>query len=62
MGAMKGLAREWQDFLNTVLYERGVDRPSDIDGILYVAMADNWELDVAREIRATGISIDLNEL
>jgi predicted nucleotide-binding protein len=41
-----------------------VEKPSDIDGILYVAMDDKgaWRLDVAKEMRAAGLSVDLNKL
>jgi predicted nucleotide-binding protein len=45
-----------------VLYERGVERPSDIDGILYVSLDDSWQLDVAKELRAAGVDIDFNRL
>jgi predicted nucleotide-binding protein len=44
------------------LYERGVEIPSDFHGVLFIE-ADNagaWRLNVAREIKASGVEIDLN--
>jgi len=44
------------------LYMEGVEIPSDIHGVLYVPYGPNngWRLKLAHEIRAAGISIDLN--
>lgn len=44
------------------LYMEGVEIPSDIHGVLYVPYdpSNGWRLKLAHEIRAAGISIDLN--
>ncbi|MCK4176995.1 TIR domain-containing protein [Aciditerrimonas ferrireducens] len=42
------------------LHEQGVELPSDLDGILYVPLAGDWKLELAREMRAAGIDVDLN--
>lgn len=44
------------------LYEDGVERPSDYDGVVYVSLAGGWHFELAKEIRAAGIDIDLNLL
>ena len=46
------------------LYTEGVELPSDYKGVLYTKI-DNlgaWKLELAREIKATGIDIDLNKI
>ena len=47
-----------------VLYKEGVELPSDIYGLVYVPMDrfDGWQLKLAREMKAAGLSIDLNRL
>lgn len=48
-----------------VLYENGVEMPSDLDGILYVpydSPSGKWRYDVAKEIREAGYDLDLNKL
>lgn len=47
-----------------VLYEAGVERPSDIEGLVYIALdeAGAWKLKLAQEMRAAGIETDLNRL
>lgn len=44
------------------LYIEGVEIPSDIHGVLYVAYdgGNGWRLKLANEIRAAGIAVDLN--
>jgi predicted nucleotide-binding protein len=46
------------------VYQPGVERPSDIQGILYVEYdpAGKWVYDVAKEIKAAGYKVDLNKL
>jgi len=46
------------------LEEPGVERPSDIEGVLYVPFdaGDTWRLLLAKEIKAAGLSVDLNLL
>lgn len=45
------------------LYKEGVEIPSDYQGVLFVPMDKDfgWKLLLAREIKAAGISIDLNK-
>lgn len=43
------------------LYKSGMELPSDMDGLLRISMDDRgWKMDLAREIDAAGIEIDLN--
>lgn len=46
------------------LYVDGVERPSDMEGLLYVRYDQGgaWRTDLAREIKAAGIDVDLNLL
>ncbi|MET3229432.1 UNVERIFIED_ORG: putative nucleotide-binding protein [Burkholderia sp. 1263] len=46
------------------LYEAGVEMPSDIAGVGYVAFdqAGLWKYEVAKELRAAGYAVDLNRL
>ncbi len=46
------------------LYEEGVELPSDIQGRLYVSMdpAEGWHMKLAREIKHSGIDIDMNKV
>ena len=41
--------------------ETGVELPSDLQGIVYTA-SDAWKVDLLKELKAIGYSIDLNEL
>ena len=45
------------------LYSKGVELPSDLSGIVYVELdkAGKWKFEVAREIKASGIGIDMNK-
>jgi predicted nucleotide-binding protein len=45
------------------LYVEGVEIPSDIHGVVYVPYdtAGGWRLKLAGEIRAAGVSVDLNQ-
>lgn len=45
------------------LYKEGVEIPSDYQGVLFVPMDKDggWKLSLAKEIKAAGISIDLNK-
>ena len=47
-----------------ILYEEGVELPSDIYGLSYVQMdkRDGWKLELAQEMASVGIPIDLNKL
>ncbi len=44
------------------LMARGVEKPSDLDGVIYVPLDPEgaWRLDLAREIQASGLEVDLN--
>jgi predicted nucleotide-binding protein len=46
------------------LYQQGVELPSDIAGVVYVALDEHgaWRLKLAQELKAAGIEIDLNDL
>ena len=46
------------------LHEEGVDIPSDFHGVLYVPLDSNnaWKFNVAQEIRAAGIEVDMNRI
>lgn len=43
------------------LYTGDVELPSDYDGVLYISLeANDWRFDLAKEMRAAGVRIDLN--
>jgi predicted nucleotide-binding protein len=46
------------------VYEKGVELPSDLQGIVYVEydQGGKWKYDVAREIRDAGYEVDLNKV
>ena len=46
------------------LYTEGVELPSDYQGVLYTPLdkPGAWKLELAREIKAAGIAIDLNKI
>jgi predicted nucleotide-binding protein len=48
----------------TVLYEPGVELPSDMSGVLYTEAdeAAAWKLKLAQEMKAASIPVDLNKL
>lgn len=43
------------------LHEHGVELPSDVEGVLYVSLEENWQLKLAQEMQAAGIALDLNK-
>ncbi|MCY3553121.1 MAG: nucleotide-binding protein [Candidatus Poribacteria bacterium] len=47
-----------------ILYEEGVELPSDIHGIIYVQMDERgaWKLELAQEMASVGITVDMNKL
>jgi predicted nucleotide-binding protein len=47
-----------------VLYEEGVELPSDMSGVLYTPLdaGGAWKLALARELRAAGVDVDLNRV
>jgi hypothetical protein len=44
-----------------VLYEEGVDIPSDFAGVVYTSLAGEWRISLAREMRAFGLHVDMNK-
>jgi hypothetical protein len=46
------------------LYEEGVEIPSDYQGVLFVPIdkGENWKWQVAKEMKNSGLEIDLNSL
>ncbi len=47
-----------------VLYEEGVELPSDIEGLEYIPLdnADGWKIKLAKGMRAAGLPIDMNKI
>jgi predicted nucleotide-binding protein len=44
------------------LLEPGVERPSHIDGLLYIDLkAAGWRFELAREMKAAGLPVDMNK-
>jgi predicted nucleotide-binding protein len=41
-----------------VLYEEGVERPTDIDGLVYISLNTQWKKKLLQELHAAGILID----
>ena len=46
------------------LFKGEVEKPSDIDGVVYVPMdsTDGWQLKLATEMKQAGLPVDLNKL
>ena len=46
------------------LLKGGVERPSDYDGVIYIPLDDfgGWQMELAKEMRAAGLPVDLNRL
>lgn len=41
----------------------GVEKPSDIEGIAYLNYPDgNWKVELAKEMHAAGITVDMSRL
>lgn len=38
-----------------------VEVPSDLSGVLYVDMIEDWKLRLAKELKAAGLDVDMNE-
>jgi predicted nucleotide-binding protein len=47
-----------------MLYETGVELPSDIVGILYAELdpGEAWKIKLAREMKAAGLPVDMNKV
>lgn len=44
-----------------ILADQGVELPSDLKGVVYTG-SSSWQLDVLRELRAIGFSVDYNKI
>jgi predicted nucleotide-binding protein len=46
------------------LYEKGVELPSDLSGVIYVELdaGGAWRFKLAKEMKAAGLSIDMNKV
>ncbi len=44
------------------LLDGDIEKPSDIDGVLYVPYQSGWELVVGRELKRAGYGVDMNKL
>jgi predicted nucleotide-binding protein len=44
------------------LYEHGVELPSDYSGILFIPLQGDWQLQLARELKAAGLPLRLEAL
>lgn len=42
------------------LVKDNVETPNDISGVVYVSMAGDWKLDLAKELRNSGYQVDMN--
>jgi predicted nucleotide-binding protein len=47
-----------------LLYESGVELPSDMEGLMYIELdrGGGWRSELAREMRAAGLPVDMNKL
>ena len=45
----------------TVVSDATIDLPSDIGGVVYVS-TNNWQMDIAKEMKAAGYAVDFNKL
>ena len=47
-----------------VLYSNGVEIPSDLSGVIYIPLDKSgaWHLQLAKEMKAAGIEIDMNQV
>ncbi len=46
-----------------VLLDRGVEQPSDLDGLVYISLEDgSWKHHLARELQTAGIPVDYSRL
>jgi hypothetical protein len=69
--ARQNVVLEWGFFLGLLgrervcaLYEDGVEIPSDYSGVLLVKVDSGsaWQYQVAKELRAAGVDVDLNKI
>jgi predicted nucleotide-binding protein len=43
------------------LVESGVETPGDYDGVIWISLYVDWRLELAKEMKAAGLPIDLND-
>jgi len=68
--ARQNVILEWGFFIGKLgrnkvcaLYEKGVELPSDLHGLLYLSLEDRgWQMDLAKELKEAGYEINLNKL
>lgn len=44
------------------LVKGDVETPNDISGVVYISMDNDWKLDLAKELRNSGYSVDMNKV
>ena len=44
------------------LVKGDVDTPNDISGVVYISMDNDWKLGLAKELRNSGYSVDMNKV
>lgn len=45
-----------------MLLEDGVEKPSDLDGIVYTSLKEGWQQSLVKELKACGYKVDANDL
>lgn len=59
MGYFVGLISRSHVFM---LLDEGVEKPSDLDGIVYTSLKENWEKKLFKELQACGYKVDPKDL
>ena len=59
MGYFIGLLSRSHVFM---LLEDGVEKPSDLDGIVYNSLSEDWRTNLFKELQACGYKVDPNDL
>lgn len=44
------------------LIKNNVEKPNDISGVVYIPYESSWKIDLAKEMRAAGYKIDMNDV
>ncbi len=44
------------------LLDGDIEKPSDIQGIVYISYQENWQIKIAQELKLVGYEIDLNKI
>ena len=45
-----------------MLLEKGVEKPSDLDGIVYTSLSEDWKSKLFKELKECGYKLDANDL